>query len=209
MGKAKVQKMVCGSVWTNCYFLINTQTKEMVIIDPADNAPAMQQHLDKEGLKPVAILLTHGHYDHILAADDLRKAYGIPIIAHEKEKEVLEDPRKNLTSMLGMNYTLKADQFVKDGQMLDLAGFSIQVLFTPGHTAGGCCYYIADEGIVFCGDTLFNGSVGRTDFPTGSMSALIRSIKEKLMVLPDQTKAYPGHEGSTDILYEKENNPYL
>ena len=188
MGKAKVEKLVCGSVWTNCYFLINTQTKETIIIDPADNAPALKQHLDAKGLKPVAILLTHGHYDHMMAADELRKAYGISVIAHEKEQEVLEDPRKNLTTMIGMNYTLKADEFVKDGQMLDLAGFSIQVLFTPGHTAGGCCYYIAEEGI---------------------MSRLIRSIKEKLMVLPDETKAYPGHEGSTDILYEKENNPFL
>ena len=90
MGKAKVEKLVCGSVWTNCYFLINTQTKETIIIDPADNAPALKQHLDAKGLKPVAILLTHGHYDHMMAADELRKAYGISVIAHEKEQEVLE-----------------------------------------------------------------------------------------------------------------------
>ena len=195
-------------LYTNTFLLI-TAAGHAVVVDPAAEAETYLAQLKENNATLTEIFLTHGHYDHMMAADELRKAHGISVIAHEKEQEVLEDPRKNLTTMIGMNYTLKADEFVKDGQMLDLAGFSIQVLFTPGHTAGGCCYYIADEGIVFCGDTLFNGSVGRTDFPTGSMSRLIRSIKEKLMVLPDETKAYPGHEGSTDILYEKENNPFL
>ncbi len=209
MRNFKVEKFICGSVGTNCYFLSNTETKEAVLVDPADNAPALKRQIEQKGLKPVAILLTHGHYDHILAADELRKAYGIPIIAHEKEKEILENPRGNLSVMLGAAYTLKADRFVKDNEVLSLAGFSIQVLYTPGHTIGGCCYYLKERGIVFCGDTIFCESVGRTDFPTGSMSTLIRSIKERLMVLPEETKLYPGHESSTDVEHEKLNNPFL
>ena len=197
MGKSKVERVLCGSVGTNCYFLINTQTQETVIIDPADDAPMLSAKLKEKNLKPAAILLTHGHYDHIMAVEELRKEYGIPVIAHEEEKQILENPKGNLSTMIGMPFTVKADRFVKDEELLVTAGFSIRVLHTPGHTIGGCCYYLADENLLFSGDTLFWESVGRTDFPTGSMSALVRSIKEKLMVLPESTRVYPGHMGST------------
>ena len=209
MGKSKVERVLCGSVGTNCYFLINTQTQETVIIDPADDAPMLSAKLKEKNLKPAAILLTHGHYDHIMAVEELRKEYGIPVIAHEEEKQILENPRGNLSTMIGMPFTVKADRFVKDEELLVTAGFSIRVLHTPGHTIGGCCYYLADENLLFSGDTLFWESVGRTDFPTGSMSALVRSIKEKLMVLPESTRVCPGHMGSTSIENEKQNNPFL
>lgn len=209
MGKSKVERVLCGSVGTNCYFLINTQTQETVIIDPADDAPMLSAKLKEKNLKPAAILLTHGHYDHIMAVEELRKEYGIPVIAHEEEKQILENPRGNLSTMIGMPFTVKADRFVKDEELLVTAGFSIRVLHTPGHTIGGCCYYLADENLLFSGDTLFWESVGRTDFPTGSMSALVRSIKEKLMGLPESTRVYPGHMGSTSIENEKQNNPFL
>ncbi|MDD7025437.1 MAG: MBL fold metallo-hydrolase [Lachnospiraceae bacterium] len=209
MGKSKVERVLCGSVGTNCYFLINTQTQETVIIDPADDAPMLSAKLKEKNLKPAAILLTHGHYDHIMAVEELRKEYGIPVIAHEEEKQILENPKGNLSTMIGMPFTVKADRFVKDEELLVTAGFSIRVLHTPGHTIGGCCYYLADENLLFSGDTLFWESVGRTDFPTGSMSALVRSIKEKLMVLPESTRVYPGHMGSTSIENEKQNNPFL
>ena len=209
MGKSKVERVLCGSVGTNCYFLINTQTQETVIIDPADDAPMLSAKLKEKNLKPAAILLTHGHYDHIMAVEELRKEYGIPVIAHEEEKQILENPKGNLSTMIGMPFTVKADRFVKDEELLVTAGCSIRVLHTPGHTIGGCCYYLADENLLFSGDTLFWESVGRTDFPTGSMSALVRSIKEKLMVLPESTRVYPGHMGSTSIENEKQNNPFL
>ena len=209
MGKSKVERVLCGSVGTNCYFLINTQTQETVIIDPADDAPMLSAKLKEKNLKPAAILLTHGHYDHIMAVEELRKEYGIPVIAQAVEKQILENPRGNLSTMIGMPFTVKADRFVKDEELLVTAGFSIRVLHTPGHTIGGCCYYLADENLLFSGDTLFWESVGRTDFPTGSMSALVRSIKEKLMVLPESTRVYPGHMGSTSIENEKQNNPFL
>jgi len=209
MGKSKVDKYICGDVRTNCYFLINTQTKEAVIVDPADNAPMLKRKITEKELKPVAILLTHGHFDHIMAAEEIRSAYKIPIIAHKEEKMILENARGNLSVMFGANYVIKADQYVDDNAMLSLADFDIQVMHTPGHTIGGCCYYVKEEGVLFSGDTLFCESIGRTDFPTGSMSTLIRSIRQKLLVLPEETKVYPGHESTTDIEHEKYNNPFF
>ena len=129
--------------------------------------------------------------------------------AMDAEREVLEDPAKNLTGMSGKSLSLKADRFFKDGEEIRMAGFSIRVIHTPGHTAGGCCYYFPDEGVLFSGDTLFAESIGRTDFPTGSMGTLVRSIQEKLFGLPDETKVYPGHGEETQIRWEKRYNPLL
>ena len=111
--------------------------------------------------------------------------------------------------MFGHPYTFSGAEYVKDNDLLQIAGMQIQVLQTPGHTVGGCCYYIPEEGVLFSGDTLFCESVGRTDLPTGSMGSLIRSIREKLLVLPDETKVYPGHMGWTTVGNEKKFNPFL
>ena len=195
MGKLKINHYVVGPVQTNCYFAINEETKELIIIDPGDAAKQLSERIRKEGCKPVAILLTHGHFDHASAAEELAKEFGISIYIYEDDKETLEDP--------------EADVFLKDEQELDLAGFHIRVLHTPGHTKGGCCYYFPYEDVLFSGDTLFCTSVGRTDFKGGSSSDLIRSIKEKLMVLPDRTTVYPGHNDVTSIENERMYNPYL
>ncbi|MDD6057329.1 MAG: MBL fold metallo-hydrolase, partial [Clostridiales bacterium] len=129
--------------------------------------------------------------------------------AHEKERETLENPAINLSGWDGGQVSYYADIYLKDEQEMDLAGFHIRVLFTPGHTVGGCCYYFSYQNTVFTGDTLFAQSVGRTDFPGGSAATLIRSIKEKLMPLPDETTVYAGHEDSTTIGRERMYNPYL
>ena len=121
----------------------------------------------------------------------------------------MEDPGLNLCGMIGEHKVYRADVFVKDEDVLNLAGFSIRVFFTPGHTIGGCCYYIADEKILFSGDTLFQESVGRTDFPGGSMSEIVHSVKEKLFLLPDDTRVCPGHGDETSIGYEKKYNPFV
>ena len=204
-----IKTLPVGQLETNCYVVVNEQRLECVVIDPGDESNTILDYIEDNKLKCCAIMLTHGHYDHIMAVEELRKEYGIPVIAHEEEKQILENPRGNLSTMIGMPFTVKADRFVKDEELLVTAGFSIRVLHTPGHTIGGCCYYLADENLLFSGDTLFWESVGRTDFPTGSMSALVRSIKEKLMVLPESTRVYPGHMGSTSIENEKQNNPFL
>ena len=163
----------------------------------------------KEGLKPVAVLLTHGHVDHAEGAEEFAKEFGIRIYAHELEKDTLEDPEINASWMMGKRQVFSADEFLKDEQEIDLAGFHIRVLFTPGHTPGGCCYYFPYEEVLFSGDTLFCQSVGRTDFKKGSMSDLVRGIKDKLMVLPERTTVYPGHNDITSIENERMYNPYL
>ncbi|MEG1291190.1 MAG: MBL fold metallo-hydrolase, partial [Lachnospiraceae bacterium] len=193
MGKIKVKRYLVSDFGTNCYFAINEDTKEMLVIDPGENAPMLSQEIQKEQLKPVAVLLTHGHLDHAKAAEDLAKKYEMPIYAYKTEKETLENPRMNLSSAFGKSESYHADRYVIDGELVSLLGCSIEVLFTPGHTPGGCCYYFKEEKILFSGDTLFCQSVGRSDFPGGSSSTLIRSIREKLLNLPEEVVVYPGH----------------
>lgn len=207
--QTEVLRYIVGPVCTNCYLLVNHKTGELLVVDPGDQAQLIEKQIEKTGAKPVAILLTHGHFDHAGAAEELADKYQIPIYAHEAERETLEDPGLNLCGMIGEHKVYRADIFVKDEEVLNLAGFSIRVFFTPGHTIGGCCYYIADEKILFSGDTLFQESVGRTDFPRGSASDLIRAIREKLMPLPDDVTVYTGHDESTLIGYERMHNPYL
>lgn len=209
MSELAVKHMIVGAVATNCYLAMNTKTKEALIIDPGDSAKRIAEIIKEEGVTPVAVLLTHGHFDHAMAAEELAGEFQIPIYAHEKEQETLETPRINLSGMIGQSLTFHADNYVKDGDVLNLAGFEIKVLHTPGHTLGGVCYYLEKEKVLFSGDTLFCQSVGRTDFPTGSSSTLIRSIKEKLMPLADDIKVYTGHEDMTTIGMERKYNPFL
>ena len=155
------------------------------------------------------ILLTHGHFDHIMAADEVRDKYNVKVYASAEEKNTLSTPHINLGEAYGMNLSVKADVWHNDGDILKLAGFDIKAIHTPGHTEGGTCYYIGSIGVLFSGDTLFCESVGRTDFPGGSMSDIVRSIKDKLMVLPDDTKVYTGHGEGTSIGYERVHNPFI
>ena len=205
----KINQYVVGAVQTNCYFIINEDTKEVLIVDPGDAAKQLAQKVKDDGLTPVAILLTHGHFDHAGGAKAFAEEFGIKIYAHEKEKRTLEDPEYNVSWMVGSSEVYSADEFLKDEQELDLAGFHIRVLYTPGHTEGGCCYYFPYDNVLFSGDTLFCMSVGRTDFKGGSMSEIVRSIKEKIMVLPEDTTVYPGHNDVTTIENERMYNPYL
>jgi hydroxyacylglutathione hydrolase len=205
-----IEKYPLGMVRANCYIVYNNETKETIIVDPADNGAYIKNIADENGLHIQAILLTHGHFDHIMAAEFLHESYQIPIMAHEKEKDILENPAMNLSgSMSGNEICVKANHPLKDGEILELLGTKITVIHTPGHTAGGVCYWFEKEKLLFSGDTLFNGAVGRCDFPTGSMSTLVRSIKEKLLTLEDDVIVYPGHEGETSIGRERKFNPYI
>lgn len=209
MAPLRVEQYVVGMVQTNCYFVINDDTKEIFIVDPGASAGRLAEIMDEEKLNPVAILLTHGHFDHAGAAAELAERYGIKIYAHEDERETLENPAINLSVWEGRKVSYRADCYLKDEQEIDIAGFHIRVFHTPGHTVGGCCYFLPYQNVVFCGDTLFAQSVGRTDFPKGSASELIRSIKEKLMTLPEDVTVYPGHNEITTIGTERMYNPYL
>ena len=201
--------MVLGMVSTNCYLVYNNDTKEGVVVDPADNGAYILNKCSELGVTPVAVLLTHGHFDHAGGAAEVAAHFGIKVYAEEHERETLDDPKLNLSGWTGAETTYHADVFLKDEQEFDLAGFHIRVLFTPGHTVGGCCYYFAYQDTLFPGDTLFAQSVGRTDFPKGSASALIRGIKEKLLPLPDEVTVYTGHNDTTTIGTERRYNPYL
>ena len=209
MGKLELQQCILGPVYTNCYFIKNKETGEMLIIDPADAPKKIFQKVEDMNGKPVAILLTHGHFDHIMALNDLKKRYNVPVYAHEEEEDVLKQSSLNLSGSIGQIYTTQADVYVKDGEHLKLAGLDVIVLYTPGHTKGGACYYFPEEKVLMSGDTLFHCSIGRTDFPTGSMSQLVRSVKEQLFVLPDDVQVYPGHDSVTSIGYEKQYNPFF
>ena len=209
MAPLKVEQYVVGPVQTNCYFAINDDTKEVLVIDPGASADQLAKKIRQEKLTPIAILLTHGHFDHAGGAEELAKHFDIKIYAEEHEKETLDTPALNLSGWEGVQKTYHADVFLKNEQEIDLAGFHIRVFHTPGHTVGGCCYYFPYQNVVFSGDTLFCTSVGRTDFPKGSAAQIIRSIKEKLLPLPDETTVYTGHNDITTIGTERMYNPYL
>jgi len=204
----KIITKVLGSVGTNCYFIVNVSTNDTIIIDPADSPATIESVVLENGLKPQAILLTHGHFDHILAANQIKQKFNIPLIACGKEKNLIENSGLNLSASYGALVELKDVQYVQDREILDIAGFSINVIHTPGHTEGSACYYFSNEDVLISGDTLFFESVGRSDFPTGSLSQIICSIKEKLLILPEKTVVYPGHGDTTTIEYEKKYNPF-
>lgn len=219
MSEIKIGRMVLGVCQTNCYFLYREGSDEVIFVDPADQGEKIYDALKRNGLHVAAIFMTHGHFDHGWGSDALRDAANadakergaepVKIYVCDKEQELLEDSHKNVSAGMGRPYTLQADEYVADGTEITVAGMTCKLIATPGHTAGGCCYYFEEAGILISGDTLFEESVGRTDFPTGSMSTLVRSIKDKLFVLPDDTKVYPGHGDSTTIGHEKQYNPFV
>ena len=207
MAELEIQYRVLGMIGTNVYFLINKETKETILVDPADNAPYIEEQFRLRGLKPAAILLTHGHFDHIFAVNDLKKAWpDVKVYAYIDEKPLMEDSWANRSAAWASAYTTTADVWVKDNEMLHIAGFDIQVLHTPGHTAGSCCYYFEEQGVLISGDTLFLESYGRTDLQTGSEAAIFRSVA-RLLELPEDVYVYPGHMDMTSIGHERTYNP--
>ena len=209
MGKLKIGRIPLGMYQTNCYFLYNEGSEEAIVFDPADSGDFICERLSEMGLKTVAVFLTHGHFDHIFGVNKLREISGAKVYAFEEEKTLLIEPDVNCSASVGRSESVKADEYISDLQVFEIAGLKFQAITTPGHTKGSGCFYFAEEKVLISGDTLFEGSVGRTDLPTGSMSELIRSIKDKLMVLDDDVKVYPGHGADTTIGYEREYNPFL
>lgn len=204
----KIERMILGSVETNCYFVYEEGKNQALVFDPADEGAQIYHHLLKKGLTVAGILLTHAHFDHISGCNELREQSKAKVYAWEKEKPICEDVELNVSWMVGRAVTAKVDEYLAEGSELTLAGIKVKLIGTPGHTCGSCCYYLEEEGILISGDTLFEGSVGRTDFPTGSGATLSRSLKEKLMVLPEEVRVFPGHGGETTIGDEKRYNPF-
>lgn len=198
-----------GDFQTNCYMAVNVDTREAIVIDPAYDARYIYKTMQHENFNCVGIFLTHGHYDHIGAMAELKRLTGVPTYASEDEKGLLGNSRANLSAMFGSPLEAQADNYLKDGDVKKILGTEMKCISVPGHTAGGMCYYFEQEGILFSGDTLFKYSIGRSDFPTGDGAALIENIRQKLLVLPEDTLVYPGHNGYTRIGKEKEFNPFF
>ena len=208
----KVDSLICGAYETNCYVLRKDKTaKDCLVIDTGLNAGKLIEFLRANKLNPVAVILTHGHIDHIAGLAQLREHYpDIKVYIHKLDAEMLAGDESNLSEFAeGTFSTAPADFLVDEGDIIEQAGIKLEVFHTPGHTQGGICLYAKDEKTVFVGDTLFAGSVGRTDFPGGSMTGLVKSIKKKLLTLLQETVVYPGHGPQTTIEEEKANNPFL
>ncbi len=190
---------------TNTYLVYDPETKDCIIIDPATECLPMFEQIRHLGLTPSYIVLTHGHGDHTGGIYFYREKFpGIQVVASAKEREFMLDRAASLGSG-----DVTADIWVKGDTDFEAGSLKMKLIATPGHTEGGMCIYFEDEGILFSGDTLFFSSVGRTDLPGGSIDKLMKSLKEKLFVLPDSVKVFPGHESATTIGYEKRYNPFV
>ncbi|MBR1866412.1 MAG: MBL fold metallo-hydrolase [Lachnospiraceae bacterium] len=207
MADLEIFKKTVGYMGTNCYILVNHDTNACVVFDPGAEAEELKEIFETPAFKLTGIFLTHGHFDHIGAVNELKAAFSVPVYASKEENEqVLGKPEVNMTSMFGVSMALQADEVLGDGQKVEILGTTITCILTPGHTAGGMCYYVEELQSLIAGDTLFCESVGRTDFPTGNGAVLRNSIQEKLFTLPDDTKVFPGHMDSTTIGWEKQHN---
>ena len=198
-----IQVFPCGYLQTNCYLAWSGSTKKGFIVDPGDVSPELKDFIKKQEIQPEYIILTHGHGDHTAGIPDLQKAFpGIQTVASKKERKFLID-RKASYGPGG----IECDIYVDDGQEMVAADTTIRFISTPGHTPGGMC--ILAEKTLFSGDTLFRDSIGRSDFPGGDQDTLIRSIREKLLILPEDTRVLPGHEEETTIGHEARYNPFV
>ena len=204
------ERAVVGMISTNAYIVrCSEEDKRAAIIDPGGSAPELIRRFRSQGINPEAILLTHGHFDHIMAVNEIREAWpDLKVYILEAEKPMTEDPSLNC-GFLGETCTIRPDEFLYDGEEITLAGVTFRVIASPGHTAGSCCYYVPEEGILFSGDTIFRAGYGRTDLPTGNTRKLMESITHLLSTLPEDTVIYPGHGEGTTVKYERMVEGYL
>lgn len=198
-----------GYIETNCYIIGADGTDECVIIDPGADEKKVYAGVEEfsQNAKPVAILLTHGHFDHIMAVNEVSAHYGIKVYAPEAEKELLADPELNYSSRIHHPYFVNADFQIKNAEVLELAGLKLKAVSTPGHTAGSMCYYSEADKLMFSGDTVFYASVGRTDLPTGDETALFKSVGRILSEYDGETRLCPGHGQMTTVEFERHYNP--
>ncbi|HTB34643.1 MAG TPA: MBL fold metallo-hydrolase [bacterium] len=206
----QVDTFVNGSLEENCYLIYDSARAEAVVIDPGAEAERLCQTLDRQGLKPVLILATHGHFDHVGGVQALQQRYGAPFGLAKADAELL-DVLEDSYAFYGLGSTKKpaVDRWLVAGEVLQAGGLDLRVLGTPGHTQGGLCFYHPGSASLFSGDTLFAGSVGRSDFEGGDHGQLVASIKAELLGLPDATRVFPGHGEASTIGQERAENRFL
>lgn len=208
MSDFRICTCVLGPISTNCYIVYTAGGKEAVVVDPGDNSDYISNKCRELGVIPAAVLLTHGHFDHMMAARDIARSFRAKIYVSVEDDLMLADPSLNLSGTCDTEQvSFHGDVLIQDGQELEFLGRRWSVMATPGHTSGSVCFYIPEEEVLLAGDTLFEDSCGRTDLPTGSMSQMVDSIVNKLFPLPDDTLVYPGHGNPTTIGHEKMYNP--
>lgn len=204
----EVIKKSLGQMGTNCYVVWDENTLEAAVIDPGFEDQRINDIINENKLKVKYILLTHGHFDHLGGVNQIKKLTGAKVLIHENDADCLLDPRRNLSVLAGMSMVLDpADSYLKETETISLGEVVIQVIHTPGHSKGGVCLLAEDQ--LFAGDTLFNTSIGRTDFADGDLDELLNGIEAKLFILDDATTVLPGHGENTTIGYERMNNPFL
>lgn len=200
-----------GPLQTNCYIITN-ESKQCLIIDPGSEGEKLKSFITNKGLNPQAIILTHAHFDHIGAVDDIRKEYNISVYIHVKEEEWLTKPELNGSQFFMLQTPITAERanyIIEKENEMKIGDFSFQILETPGHSPGSISFYFKERNIVVSGDALFSGSIGRTDLPGGNHKQLLNSIHERLLILPEETIVLPGHGPTTTIGQEMDSNPFL
>lgn len=203
-----MRQFYTGPLYVNTYLVYDNERKNAFIVDPGGVSPALDSFIEMNKLKVDFIILTHGHGDHIGGVEAYRNKFNAPVYAHKDEKEMLTSPEYNSSrGMFGKPIAFMADKWLNDGDEIPFGDTKLKIIHTPGHSPGGICILV--DKWLFSGDTLFAGSVGRTDFPLCSTNSLFESIREKLFVLDDDVEVYPGHEGSSTIGREKRYNPFF
>lgn len=204
----QVKQVVTGTIEENCYIIY--KGTDALIVDPGDETSKIKNEIEELGVRPIAVLLTHTHFDHIGSLEDIRVDYDIPVYVSPEEQDWLGDPSKNLSSYNPFEIKANpADYLFSPSESVSIAPFTFTVVSTPGHSPGGVSFIFEEDGFVISGDALFRGSIGRTDLPGSEPEKIVPAIEKELFTLPEDTIVFPGHGNQTTIEYEKRTNPYF